>query len=374
MKSIDQANLHGKKVFLRTDFNVPIVNGKIEDINRVKSTLSTITYLLGKDTKIVIGSHLGRPEGKINAETSLVPVAQELAKLLNRKVYAVNEITGQGVKDKIDQLHSGDILVLGNLRWDKREEENDKTFAKELADLADIYINDAFAVSHRKNASVDAITDFLPSYAGALLSKEMTMLDIFINNPEKPFVAIIGGVKIKDKAGIIKKLALMADIVLIGGAVGNTFLKASGKDVGESLVEDDMIETCQELLAKFGAKLVLPVDWRTGSGGDQTKILDIGPKTLEIFKSHLLTARSIFWNGNLGYTEHSQFGAGTMEIAKIISQVEGTKILAGGDTAGFVFANQLDSGFTFISTGGGAALEYLAGERLPGIEALERNA
>ncbi|MFA4996079.1 MAG: phosphoglycerate kinase [Patescibacteria group bacterium] len=375
MKSIRDVEVKNKKVFLRVDFNVPLKDGKITDTNRIKNSVPTIKYLLDNDAKIIIGTHVGRPEGKVNTEFSTVPMAQELAKMLGQKITVTDHVINDKVLlEKIDAMQPKDIIVLGNLRFHPEEEANNHMFAKKLASYADIYVNDAFAVSHRSNASVDAITSYLPSYSGLLLESEITSLGLLLKNPQPPFVLIIGGAKVVDKAGLMKTLAQKADKVLIGGAVANTFLLAKGEEVGQSLVEKEMVEDCKKMLEELGDKIILPVDTVKDSEGDNFKIMDIGPATIAKFRSEILSAGSVFWNGNLGYTEDGRFAVGTMAIAKAIEEnTFGTKVAAGGDTVGFLDQNNMQKSYSFISTGGGAALEFLAGEKLPGIEALNKN-
>lgn len=375
MKSIRDVEVRNKRVFLRVDFNVPMVNGEITDINRIKNSVPTIKYLLDNDAKIIIGTHVGRPEGKTNTEFSTVPMAQELAKLLGQKVTVTDHVINDKILlEKIESMQAKDIIVLGNLRFHAEEEANNHMFAKKLASYAEIYVNDAFAVSHRANASIDAITSYLPSYSGLLLESEMTSLGLLLKNPQPPFVMIIGGAKVKDKAGLIKTLAKKADRILIGGAVANTFLLAKGEEVGNSLVEKEMVEACREMIQELGDKIVLPVDTVKDGQGSEFKIMDIGHSTIARFRSEIINAGSIFWNGNLGYTEDARFSAGTKAIATAIEEnTFGTKVAAGGDTVGFLDQNEMQKNFSFISTGGGAALEFLAGGKLPGIEALNKN-
>lgn len=375
MKSIRDVEVRNKKVFLRVDFNVPLKDGKITDANRIKNSVPTIKYLLDNDAKIIIGTHVGRPEGKVNTEFSTVPMAQELAKMLGQKITVTDHVINDKVLlEKIDAMQPKDIIVLGNLRYHPEEELNNHMFAKKLASYADIYVNDAFAVSHRSNASVDAITSYLPSYSGLLLESEITSLSLLLKNPQPPFVLIIGGAKVADKAGLIKTLAQKADKILIGGAVANTFLLAKGEEMSQSLVEKEMVEDCKKMIEEFGDKIILPVDTVKDGEGINFKIMDIGPKTIVEFRSKIINAGSIFWNGNLGYTEDERFAAGTRAIAKAIEEnTFGTKVAAGGDTVGFLDQNNMQKSYSFVSTGGGAALEFLAGEKLPGIEALNKN-
>lgn len=370
MHLLQDADVRNKKVFLRVDFNVPMEGGKITDNNRIKSVLPTIKYLVGQKAKIVIGTHLGRPDGKKSEETSIAPIAKELQRILNLKVTMAPGIFEPEVQKLVDDLQYGGIIVLENLRWDKREEENDAGFAQDLARYAEVYVNDAFAVSHRANASIEAITKYLPSYAGVLLQEEVESLSKLTEAPRMPFVLVIGGVKIKDKAGMIDKLAPKASRVIVGGGVANTFLKARGDDIGQSVFDEEMVDKCKEMLKKYDKKIILPVDCEKEEVEDGFKILDIGPQTAEQFCEEIKKAKTVFWNGCMGYVEDKKHDVGTRRIADALSLVSGTTIVAGGDTVGYLLHEKLGKGITFLSTGGGAALEFLAGENLPGLSAL----
>lgn len=370
MKSVRDAEVHDKIVFLRVDFNVPIDNGKIEDSNRIEAAVPTIKFLLDKGAKIVIGTHLGRPEGKFNPEFSTMPLARKLSEILGKAVEGTDLVVDKSVADKISIMKPGDIFVLGNLRFDPREESNDVAFAKELADYADIYVNDAFAVSHRANASVEAITKYLPSYAGLLMESEITTLDLLLMNPDHPFVLIVGGAKIVDKAGFLDNLADKADQILVGGAVANTFKAAKGEDISKSLAEPKMIESCKNLLTKHASKIHLPTDSVQKATEGGFEILDIGVNTRNEFSSFISAAKCIFWNGNMGKSEDEEYRAGTQAIADAVGKNGNTTVVAGGDTVGFINQYAKDGHFSFVSTGGGATMQYLAGEKLPGIEAI----
>ena len=372
MESIKDVKVAGRRIFLRVDFNVPIVDGKIEDNNRIKAALPTINYLREHKARIIIGTHVGRPNGEKTEETSVLPIVKNLSTLLNADVFYINDVLGPKVERAVEQLKDGDVLVLGNLRWHSEEEQNNPEFASKLASYADLYVNDAFAVSHRANASVEAITKFLPSYSGFLLEREVTTLRLLFDFPVSPFVAIIGGAKVKDKAGIIKKLVEKADSILVGGAVANTFLLAKGENVGNSLVEPEMVDECRRMIQTSDNKIILPIDSVKAEDEQTFKIMDIGPETVAKYQGIISEANSIFFNGNLGQTEDERYQSGTSGIAKAINESQsGVKVAAGGDTVGFINDNGLAAGFSFLSTGGGAALEFLAGGKLPGIEALE---
>lgn len=374
MVSVRDANVGGKRVFVRVDYNVPIKDGKILDNNRIAKSLSTIQYLLERRTKIIIATHLGKPEGEIVPKLSCIPLAAELAKLLKRKIAATDHVIHPMVNEKIAEMAFGDILMLGNLRWHKEEEANNPRFARELASYADIYVNDAFGASHRAHASIAAITDYLPSYAGFLIESEKTTLDLLTQSPQKPYKIILGGAKVKDKAGLIKNLARMADKIMIGGAIANTFMAASGMDMSESLYEREMFETCEDLLSRYRDKIVLPVDQIKEQLTDgKFKVMDIGGQTITNYVGEILGAATVFWNGNMGYSEDERYANGTRKIAEAISKSNGTTVVAGGDTVGFIDQNNLRGNINFISTGGGATLSYLAGENLPGLAALDNN-
>jgi len=374
MKSIRDASVHDKRIFLRVDFNVPMKDGRITDISRIEKSTPTIKYLIDRKAKIILGTHLGRPKGKFNSDFSTIPLAKELAKILGKEVFATDQIISPEVTAKANSLPSGGVLMLGNLRFDPREEENNKSFAQELANLADIYVNDAFAVSHRDNTSVSAITACLPSFSGLLLESEITTLRLLLQNPIKPFLVIIGGAKVKDKAGLIDNLAVMADGVLLGGAIAITFSAAKGEDIGDSLVEPEMFPVCAKMLEKFKQKIILPSDYTKVQKADGSfQILDIGQNTIDKFTHEISYASTIFWNGNLGYTEDEKFRNGTLMVAKAIADSGKTTVVAGGDTVGFLAENKLAEKMSFVSTGGGATMEFLAGKTLPGLEALEKN-
>lgn len=371
MRLVQDADVKNKKVFLRVDFNVPINEGVISDNYRIKTALPTIQYLVERKAKVIIGTHFGRPEGQKSTETSLALIAKELEKLLGSSVTLAPDVLGGSVSQMVDALESGQVMMLENLRWDAREEKDDAGFAQELGGLAEIYVNDAFAVSHRANASVHTITKFLPSYAGLLMQSEITNLTFLLTNPEPPFVLIVGGVKVDDKAGMIDKLAPKADTILVGGGVANTFLKAKGIDIGESVYDEKMVPECERMLNDYSIKIVLPIDAAkepTASGS--FKILDLGPETISKFVTEIKKAKTVLWNGSLGKNEEPLYQKGMTAIAQAMGGLNEKTVIAGGDTVGFILEHGLEKGISFLSTGGGAALEYLAGEKLPGIEVL----
>jgi phosphoglycerate kinase len=367
----DAENLENKTVFLRVDWNCPLKDGEIIDDNRIRATIPTIEFLQSKNCKIIIGTHLGRPDGEVVQSLSTRPLAKRFSELHAGKIIATDYVIESPVREQLSSLRAKEVLVLGNLRWYAEEETNNLAFANVLASYADIYVNDAFAVSHRAHASVDGITNFLPSYAGFLLEKEVKMLSTLTESPRHPFVIVLGGAKIKDKIGLIKKFAESADQILIGGAIANTLEFFKGQDIGSSFYEPDLEDKIEGIISSAKDKLVLPVDDDRKIDADgKFSILDIGPETIKKFSGIIAEAKTIFWNGNMGFTEDKNYQSGTIEIAQAIKSNQFTKIVAGGDTVGFLDSRKMLDGFTFVSTGGGAALEFLAGDELPGLKVL----
>ncbi|MCI9015678.1 MAG: phosphoglycerate kinase [Clostridia bacterium] len=390
-KTVKDIELKGKKVLVRCDFNVPQDENKnITDNRRIVAALETIKYLLQNNAKIILCSHLGRPKGEVKKEFSLEPVAKELSRLLGKEVKLANDIIGKNTKELVDTMKEGEIVLLENIRFDKREEKNDPEFAKELASLAEIYVNDAFGTAHRAHASTAGIADYLPAVSGFLIEKELNFIGKALENPERPFIAILGGAKVSDKIGVIDSLLEKVDTLMIGGAMAYTFFKAQGYNVGNSLCEEDKLDLALNAMKKAkekGVKLVLPVDTKIGKEFKKdtesktvewTQIpedwegFDIGEKTIEIFKKELKTAKTVIWNGPVGLFEFEQFAIGTNEIAKTLSELTETiTIIGGGDSAAAVEKAGLADKMTHISTGGGASLEFIEGKKLPGIECLE---
>ena len=391
-KSIDQLNIQGKRLFLRVDFNVPMdEKGSITDDARIRAALPTINYALGKDAKVILASHLGRPKGGPEAKYSLAPVARRLGELLKREVKLAPDCIGPEVGKMATAMKPGDVLLLENLRFHKEEEKNDPAFAKSLASLAEIYINDAFAVSHRAHASVEAMTKFFKEpAAGFLMKEELQYLNKVMEAPTRPLVAVIGGAKVSGKLEVLKNLSLRVDKLIIGGGMAFTFLKSMGMNVGKSLVEDELLKTAQEILEaahKKGVKVYLPVDCVVADKMDpsaQTKIvpvekiaqdwmgLDIGPATITRFGEALKGAKTVLWNGPMGVFEMEPFSRGTMEMVRNIVNSGAVSVVGGGDTDLAVHkAGQADK-ITYISTAGGAFLELLEGKKLPGVEALKK--
>ncbi|MFX1252998.1 MAG: phosphoglycerate kinase [Promethearchaeota archaeon] len=391
-KTLRDVNLKGKKVIMRADFNVPLdENLRITDDLRIRAALPTITYILEQGASLILMSHLGRPKGR-DEKLSLRPVYQRLQKLLAnkaKKVYMAPDCRGPEVKSLVDSLKSKEVLLLENLRFYKEEKKNEADFAKELASFAEIYVNDAFGTAHRAHASTEGITHYLPSVAGLLLEKEIKYLQLVIESPEKPFIAILGGAKVSDKIMVIERLLNKVDTLLIGGGMAFTFLASQGKEIGKSIVEKEKIEEANRLLelAKVKQKdLLLPVDLVIGDKFDKSasaKIvsvdnipsnwmgMDIGPRSVELFKERIRKAKTCLWNGPVGVFEFPAFAKGTEVLAKELAKTSCTSIIGGGDSAAAFRKLGLDKKMSHVSTGGGAALELLEGKQLPGVEALD---
>ncbi len=388
-KTIKDIDLTGKKVFVRCDFNVPMdENQTITDNTRIVAALPTIRYLLDQGCKIILASHLGRPKGEVKPEFSLQPVAKELAKLLGIEVIMAKDVIGEDAMTKATNLKSGEILLLENVRFHREETDNDPEFAKKLASMAEVFVNDAFGTAHRAHASTTGIADYLPAVSGFLIEKELKFLGGALENPERPFVAILGGAKVSDKIGVIDSLLERVDTLMIGGGMAYTFFKAQGYEVGNSICELDKLELAKNLMEKAkqkGVKFLLPVDNRvaqTIAEDAESKIvkssqipenwegLDIGPETIEMYTKELQNAKTVVWNGPVGFSEIAQFATGTNSIAKALAQIDAVTIIGGGDSAAAVERSGLADKMTHISTGGGASLEFLEGKKLPGIECL----
>lgn len=391
--SIRDLELSGKRVFIRADFNVPLANGKVEDDTRIRATLPTLKLAIDRGARLVIASHLGRPKGKPESKYSLAPVAERLKELLGKPVIFASDCVGEQPESRSKALKNGHVLLLENVRFHAEEEKNDEGFSRQLAALCDgIYVDDAFGSAHRAHASVVGITKFVrQAAAGLLMEQELEYLGKALTNPERPFVAILGGAKVSDKIEVIQNLIKIADTILIGGAMAYTFFRARGFTTGKSLVEEDKTELALTLLGEAverGSRIVLPIDHvlaRSTEDGAQTQLtgvegtpadwigLDIGPKTIELFRKEISRARTIVWNGPLGMFEKPAFARGTMEIARAVADATAkgaTSIVGGGDSVAAVEQAGLANKISHISTGGGASLEFLAGQKLPGVEAL----
>ncbi len=386
--TIKDLSVKGKRVIIRADFNVPLDKSlKITDDRRIQSSLPTIRYVLEQGAaKVILMSHLGRPDGAVLEEARLTPVAKRLAELLNEKVLKLDDCIGEDVKAKIAASHER-VVLLENLRFHKQEKKNDPAFAKELASLADVYVDDAFGCAHRADASVSAITQYLPSVAGFLIEKEIQYLGQAVNNPKKPFVVILGGAKVSDKIALVENLLKKADAILIGGGMAYTFLKSLGKNIGNSKLEADKVDMARSLLEKakqMNVQIVLSSDFVITQGFDKPETkkisadipdgwegLDIGPETRKAFKKVLSTAKTIVWNGPVGVFEIDAYAQGTKEIAEYLATLKGAiTIVGGGDSAAAVSKFGVEDSMSHISTGGGASLEFLEGKELPGIAAL----
>ncbi len=388
-KTIKDIDLKGKKVLVRCDFNVPMDENKnITDNRRIVSALPTIKYLLENNCAIILCSHLGRPKGEFKPEFSLQPVAKELSKQLNIEVKMAKDVIGEDAKQLANNLKEGEVMLLENVRFHSEETDNNEEFAKELASMADIYVNDAFGAAHRAHASTEGVAKFLPAVSGFLIEKELNFLGNAISNPERPFVAILGGAKVSDKIGVIDSLLEKVDTLIIGGGMAYTFFKAQGYNVGNSICELDKLDLAKQAMDKAkskGVKLMLPIDTKIGKEfkpdtesktvawteiPDNWEGFDIGEKTIEIFKEELKNAKTVIWNGPLGLFEFEQFAVGTNSIAETLANLDATTIIGGGDSAAAVEKAGLSPKMTHISTGGGASLEFLEGKKLPGIESL----
>ena len=394
MPDLSTVDVAGKRVFLRCDLNVPLKEGLIKDDGRIKASLPTIQLLLEKGASLVIAAHLGRPKGEAKPELSLAPVAQRLSELLGREIKFTGEVTGAAVTTAAESLQAGEILLLENIRFSaaetSKEESERAAFAAELAKLADFYVGDGFGAVHRKHASVFDLPKLLPHAAGTLVAAEVQVLKKLTQNPERPYGVILGGAKVSDKLGVIENLLGKVDVLAIGGGMVFTFLKAQGKEIGTSLVEAEMLDVVKGLIAtaeKNGVKLVLPTDIVVAPAfaADATPTivaadaipadqmgLDIGPVSAAAFAAEIVQCKTVFWNGPMGVFEFPNFAAGTKVVAQALTQVSGISVVGGGDSAAAVRAlGFADSQFGYISTGGGASLEYLEGKELPGLKALE---
>ena len=389
-KTVSDMDLAGKKVLLRCDFNVPQdkATGEITSDKRIVASLPTIQYLLDHGAAVIACSHLGKPKGEWKESLTLAPVAKRLSELLGKPVIFAKDIVGEDAKAKAAALQPGEILLLENLRFEKGEEKNDPEFAKELASLADVYVSDAFGTVHRAHASTAGVAAYLPAYAGLLVEKELSVMGKALENPKRPFVAILGGAKVSDKIGVIQNLLDKADTIMIGGGMAYTFLKAMGYSVGDSLLEADKVDFAREMIEQAQKKdvmFLLPVDTAIHTKFENTNEfmtvdvsmipdgymgLDIGPQTVELFSAAIRQAGTIVWNGPMGVFEFSAFAAGTEAVAKAVAESDAITIVGGGDSAAAVEKLGYADRMTHISTGGGASLEFLEGKDLPGVACL----
>ena len=388
-KSVKDIDIKGKRVLVRVDFNVPLDKDlNITDDNRIQKALDTIKYIIESKAKLILMSHLGRPKGEVRPEMSLKPVAKYLSKLLGKEVKMMEDCIGDEVTKAVSSMSEGDVILLENLRFHKEETKNDPEFAKKLASLGDVFVNDAFGTCHRAHASTEGITHYLESVSGFLVQKEIEYFQRVLTSPKKPFIFILGGAKVSDKIPVIENMMEKADTVLIGGAMAYTFMKAKGIAVGSSRLEEDMLDTVSKIFQKakdLGVEILLPVDhvvtdnFETALNVKQTQTeqieegwmgVDIGPKTIDLFCGKIKDAGTIVWNGPVGVFEQDKFAAGTKALAVEIAASSATSVIGGGDTAAAVVKFSVADKMSHISTGGGASLEYLEGKVLPGIAAL----
>lgn len=391
-KTVKDISVKGKKCLVRVDFNVPLKDGVITDDNRIKGALPTIKYLMEQGAKVILCSHLGRPKGEFNMKYSLKPVAEELSKLLGKKVVFATDVIGESAQKAVSECKDGEVVLLENLRFHKEEEGNDKEFCRKLASFGDVFVNDAFGTAHRAHASTAGVVQYgfiKDAVSGFLIDKEISVMSGALENPKRPFVAILGGAKVSDKIGVINNLIDKVDALIVGGAMAYTFAKAQGAKIGNSLCEDDKLDLARELIEKAkkkGIKFLLPVDNVAADKFDNdanTKIcpadnipdgwqgLDIGPKTIELFSETIKNAKTIIWNGPMGVFEMEKFAVGTKAVADAMSKAkDAVTIVGGGDSAAAVAQLGYEDKMTHISTGGGASLEFLEGKVLPGIDCL----
>ena len=389
-KTVRDIDVNGKKVLVRCDFNVPqLEDGTITDNRRIVAALETINYLLDNNAKVILCSHLGRPKGEFKKEFSLKPIADELSKLLGKEVKLAKDVIGESAQELTSNMKEGEVVLLENVRFHREETDNDPEFAKKLASFAEIYVNDAFGTAHRAHASTAGVANYLPAVSGFLIEKEINFMGNALENPERPFMAILGGKKVSDKIGVIEALLEKVDTLLIGGAMAYTFFKSMGYNVGDSICELDKLDLAQEIMQKAkdkGVKLMLPVDTNIGKEfkpDTEHKIVkyteipdgwegfDIGTETIKMYVEELKKAKTVVWNGPLGLSEFEIFADGTDTIAKVLAESDAITIIGGGDSAAAIERMGIGDKFSHISTGGGASLEFLEGKKLPGIECLE---
>lgn len=387
-KSIRDVELAGKRVFCRVDFNVPMQDGVITDDTRIRAAVPTVRYLLDAGAKVILASHLGRPKGQVVEEMRLTAVAAHLSQLLGKQVTKLDESVGEKVQATVAQMNNGDVILLENVRFHAGEEKNDPELAKSFASLADLFVNDAFGAAHRAHATTAGIAQYIPAVAGLLMEKEIRFLGGALSNPERPFTAIVGGAKVKDKIAVIENLLTKVDNLIIGGGMANTFLKAQGHEIGASLCEDDKLDLARSLMEQAkerGVQLLMPVDVVVADrfAADAAKqtvtvdaipdgwmALDIGPKTVEAFHRAIVDSKTVVWNGPMGVFEMDAFAQGTIGVAMAMKECAGTTIIGGGDSVAAVEKAGVAEHMTHISTGGGASLEFMEGKELPGVAVL----
>ncbi|MBI9094838.1 MAG: phosphoglycerate kinase [Sphaerochaeta sp.] len=390
LQTIREYDFSGKRALVRVDFNVPLKDGKVTDDTRIRAALPTIKYILDAGGSVVVMSHFGRPKGKRNLEFSMAPISKKFAELLGRPVGLASDVIGDDVTKEVKNLKSGEVLLLENVRFYPGEEKNDPEFAKQLSLFGDVYVNDAFGTAHRAHASTAGVAQYLPSYAGFLIEKEVKFMAPLLENPDKPFVAIIGGSKVSSKIGVLESLVNTCDTIVIGGGMAYTFLAVQGHTIGKSLVEEEFKDTASSFLAKAkekGVEVILPVDHLCGAAFkedtpaiavDSVEIpqdligMDIGPKTVKLVVAAVEGAKSVVWNGPMGVFEFDAFAEGTLTVAKALAACKGITVVGGGDSVAAINKFDLADKISHVSTGGGASLEFLEGKVLPGIKALEK--
>jgi phosphoglycerate kinase len=390
LNTIRECDFSGKKALVRVDFNVPIKDGVVTDDTRIRAALPTLKYWLDNGASLVVMSHLGRPKGKKNPEFSMAPIAKRFSELLGKEVQLASDVIGEEVAGQVASMKAGDVLLLENVRFYSEEEDNDPDFAKNLASLGDVYVNDAFGTAHRAHASTEGVAHYLPSDAGFLIEEEVTFMAPLLSNPEKPFVAIIGGSKVSSKISVLESLVRTCDTIVIGGGMAYTFLSVQGHTIGKSLVEEDYKDVASSFLAKAkekGVQVILPVDHICGAdfkedaepvSVDSIDIpenligMDIGPKTISMIVDAVTKAKSVVWNGPMGVFEFDAFAEGTLTVARALAESQATSIVGGGDSVAAINKFGLADKISHVSTGGGASLEFLEGKVLPGIKALEK--
>lgn len=389
LKTVRDVDLSGKRVLVRVDYNVPLKEGRVSDATRIEASLPTLKYIIDQGGSLVLMSHLGRPKGKPNPEMSLKPVADKLSDMIGRPVDFADDCVGDEVVERSKKLESGQILMVENVRFHGEETDNDADFASRLAKLGDVYVNDAFGSAHRAHASTEGVAHHLPAAAGFLIEKEVKFFQPLLENPERPFVAIIGGAKVSTKIGVLETLLPKCTTLIIGGGMSYTFLKAQGHEIGDSLFEQEYLQTASDLLAqaeKAGVEVILPVDHvvadefgenATPQQVDSVDVpagkvaMDVGPKTIELCRKAITGAKSLVWNGPMGVFEFKAFAQGTLEVGKLVADCAGTTVVGGGDSVAAVNTFGLADRIDHVSTGGGASLEFLEGKTLPGIAALQ---